>query len=211
MAERIEKKISRIIRWLDRCTLACRGESYGSALMDIECARVDFDSARDEIWNTVNKQYNPKRGKIYFIKCIRAGIVSTVILLAVAAPLSLMEDKFSVLATTSSLEWVNSDEKVLLNNLREQLSNANSGWASDLTDSSAAIYFEESDTDINIAQNAPFTNKLEQKVLSNNSITDGQSPKNDKTSIINETQIFTLIKIGENALMNKPSAVTVER
>ena len=211
MAERIEKKISRIIRWLDRCTLACRGESYGSALMDIECARVDFDSARDEIWNTVNKQYNPKHGKVYFIKCMRTAIASTAILLAIAAPLSFIEEKFSSIATTSSLEWVNSDEKVLLENLRGQLSNANSGWALDLTDSPAAIYSEESDTDIKIAQMTSFTNKPEQKVLSGNNITNEKPVKNDKTSIINETQIFTLLKIGENALMNKPSAVTVER
>ena len=211
MAEKIEKKITRVMRWLERCTQACRGESYGSALMDIECARVDFDSARDEIWNVVHEQYNPKNGKIYFIKFMRTALVSAAILLAVAAPISFIEDKFSAIATTSSLEWVNADEKVLLDNLREQLSNANSGWTPDLMDSPAAIYLEESETDIKVAENTSFPDKPEQKFSSGNSITGEQRVKNDKTSIINETQIFTLIKIGENALMNKPSAVTVER
>jgi hypothetical protein len=211
MAEKIEKKISRAMRWLERCTLACRGESYGNALMDIECARVDFDSAREEIWNTAHKQYNPVSGKIYLIKIFRTAMASAVILLSTAAPLSFVENRFSVIATDSSLEWVNSDEKVLLKNLREQLSNANSGWGSDLTDSPVILYSEAPNNEIKSTQKSSLPGKSEKVAISGNNFTDEQPFRNGKTGTKNETHIFTLLKIGENALKNKPSAVIVER
>jgi hypothetical protein len=179
--------------------------------MDIECARVDFDSARDEIWSIAHKQYNPTSGKIYFIKFFRTAVASAAILLSVAAPLSIVENTFSVIATNSSLEWVNSDEKILLKNLREQLSNANSGWVSDLTDSPVTIYSETPKNELKRPQKGSLPSKSEQMVFAGHNFTDELSYKNGKTGIKNETQIFTLLKIGENALKNKPSAVTVER
>jgi hypothetical protein len=195
MADKIEKKISRVVKWLERCTLACRSKSFGSALMDIECARVDFDSARDEIWNTVNEKHNPASRKIYFFKFFRTAITSAVILLSVAAPLSFLENTFPAIATSSSLEWVNSDEKALLMNLWEQLSNANSGWISDLTDSPAVTY-EESDskTEINRAQRNSLQAKSE-TILADRNLGVERS-LNNKSDIINEAQIYTLLRIG---------------
>jgi hypothetical protein len=212
MAEKIEKKISRIMRWLERCALACRGESYGSALMDIECARVDFDSARNEIWNTVQNQYNPVSKKIYFKKFFRTVIASAAILLSAAAPLSFLENTFSAITTNNSLEWVNSDEKALLKNIREQLSNANSGWITDLTDIPVVIYSESSSKlEVNSVQNSSLPDKPKQMALANHNFVDEKPLKNSKTDIKNEAKIFSLIKIGENALRGKPSAVIVER
>jgi len=211
MADKIEKKISRVMKWLERCILACRGKCYENALMDIECARVDFDYARDEIWNTVNEQYNPTSRKIYFFKFFRTAITSAVILLSVAAPLSFMENNFPAVATSSSLEWVNSDEKALLTNLRKQLSNANSGWISDLTDSPVVTKLESDPVpEVNKAERSPLPAKPERIVTANNNLA-VEKQLNSKTDIINETQIFTLLKIGENALKNNPSAVIVER
>ena len=210
MTDIVEKKISRVMRWLERCTLACRGESYGSALMDIECAKVDFDSAREEICNKLYKQYNPASRKYYFLKFIRTAVASAVILLAVAAPISLIENSFSAIAPNSSLEWVNSDEKTLLRNLREQLSNANVGWVSDLTDSPADIYSESATPDeIKRAQKS-LPGKPEQ-VSAGKSFVAEQPTKSGKAGTKNETQIYTLLKIGENALKDKPSVVIVER
>ncbi|MCL2767423.1 MAG: hypothetical protein FWE49_01635 [Synergistaceae bacterium] len=203
MAEKIEKKISRVMRWLERCASACRGESYGNALMDIECARVDFDSARDEIWNTVNKRYNNKASvRGYFVRLFRTIATAAVILLSAAAPLSYVENTYSAM-TTNSLEWVNSDEKALLKNLREQLSNANSGWVSDITDLPAETYLEAPKTEIKRTSNT-YAGK-EQISASRNDV------QKVNTDMKNEAQIFTLLKIGENALKGKPSAVTVER
>ncbi|MCL1874718.1 MAG: hypothetical protein FWF87_00500 [Synergistaceae bacterium] len=171
--------------------------------MDIECARVDFNSAREEIYNKLNKQYNPVSKKYCFFKFIRTAIASTVILLSIAAPISFMETTFSAIATNSSLEWVNSDEKTLLRNLREQLSNANVGWVSDLTDSPVIDYSDSPKDEI----------KREQKgqTSAGKNITEEKPLKNSRADIRSETQIFTLLKIGENALKNKPSAVIVER
>ena len=209
MAEIIEKKISRVMKWLERCTLACRGKCYGAALMDIECARVDFDSARDEIWHAAQEQFIPTSRKIYFIRFFRTAITTAVILLSVAAPLSFVENTFSAIATNGSLEWVTSDEKTLLLNLREQLSNANSGWTSDLTDSPAIIYSEsDSGTKVAKTETNPLPVKSERIVPAG---TNEKSINNGKTDIINEAQIFTLLKIGENALKKNPSAVIVER
>lgn len=210
MADKVEKKIHRVMRWLERCTLAYRGESYGSALMDIECARVDFDSARDEIYDKLNKQYNPASRKHYFVKFIRTAMASAAILLSVAAPISFMENTFSAVDAKSSLEWVNSDEKALLRNLREQLSNANSGWVSDLTDSSVIAYSEETEDEINGEQKSSFPSKPEQISAGKNYVIE-QPIRNSRTIVKNETQIFTLLKIGENALKDNPSAVIVER
>ena len=201
MAEKIEKKISRVMRWLERCALACQGKSYGSALMDMECARVDFDSARDEIWNAANKQYGPKSGNFYFMKFFRTAVITTVILLSTAAPVSFIENTFAV-AATDSLEWVSPDEKALLISLRERLSNANSGWVSDIADSSVEIYSDAPKPDAKEIRRAP-SGRAEQNLA-------GRSDE-QPSNVINETQIFTLIRIGENALRGKSSAVMIER
>jgi len=209
MAEKIEKKISRVMRWLERCNLACRGESYGNALMDIECARVDFDSARDEIWDAVHKQYNPKSRKIYLMKFFRTAIATAAILLAAAAPISFIEKSFSAIATSNSLEWVNSDEKALLKNLRERLSDANAGWESDITDSSVIAYSDEPKAETRKNQKNSY-GRPGQVVLAVNNFAEERPLKSGKTAR-NEAQIFTLLKIGENALKNEPSVVIVER
>ena len=208
MAEKIEKKISRVMRWLDRCVLSCRNESYGSALMDIECARVDFDSARDEIWNVAHKQYNPASGKTNFMKFFRAVFVAAVILLSAAAPLSFMENAFSA-AETNSFEWVTPDEKALLKSLRERLSisGENSAWVSDFMDSPAEarpdIFKAETGRTVDSSPRKP------EQVLAGRDFAEEQP--NGKSYTKNEVQIFTLLKIGENALRNKPSAVIIER
>ena len=212
MAEKIERKVSRVMRWLERCALSCRGKSYESALMDIECARVDFDSARDEIWNAVNKQYNPASGKNSFMKYFRTVAVAAVILLSVAAPLSFMENANSLVAAGNSLEWIDPDEKALLINLRERLSNANSGWISDITDKSVEDYSEIA-LNADIKRTKDSSTGKEQVLASRNSV-DNQvlkSGETNKKNIKNETQIFTLLKIGEKALKGKPTAVVVER
>ena len=212
MAEKIERKISRVMRWLERCTLSCRGESYGSALMDIECARVDFDSARDEIWNAAHKKYNPVSRKNSFVKFFRTVGVAAVILLSVAAPISLVENTYSLAAGESSLEWVNPDEKALLINLRERLSNANSGWVGDITDKP-----DEDDPEIALKadiKRVKDSSTGKEQVLASRNSANGQVLKGGGTNtnnIKNETQIFALLKIGENALKGKPSAVVVER
>jgi len=210
MAEKIEKKLSRVMRWLERCTLSCRGKSYGSALMDIECARVDFDSAREEILDTLHKQYNSESRKFCFTKLFSTIAASAVILLSIAAPLSFTESTFSAIVTGSSLEWVNSDEKALLVNLRKQLSNANIGWSSDFTDQSDLTFSATPPSDIKSEQEGKFSGKPE-LVLAENKFVNTRALTNGRANIKNETRIFTLLKIGENALKNKPSEVIVER
>jgi len=212
MAEKIEKKISRVMRWLERCALSCRGKSYGSALMDIECARVDFDSARDEIWNTVNKQYNPAKGKIRFVKFFRTVVTTAVILLSAAAPLSFIESTYSLAAGGISLEWVDPDEKALLKNLRERLSSANTGWVTDITDIPADGYSESTlKNDIKRTKDSSIG---KEQILASRNLADGQLSKSGEVNIKNiknEAQIFALLKIGENALKGKTSAVVIER
>ncbi|MCL1941722.1 MAG: hypothetical protein FWG09_07250, partial [Synergistaceae bacterium] len=201
MAEKIEKKISRVMRWLERCALSCRGESYGSALMDIECARVDFDSARDEIWSAANEQYNPSRGKHRFMKLFRAAGMAAVILLSAAAPLSFVEHTYTAVTTGSSLEWVNPDEKLLLSNLRERLSSANSGIISDVTDSLMTDLPALAPTPA-VAEIYPDAPAAE--AASSRSVTSGgrervlagraeERPAKNAGNIKNEKQIFTLL------------------
>lgn len=122
--EGTDKKILRAIKWLERCVSACRAGSSESALMDIECARVDLDRAREDIWQTNGKKYAPKSsawegGKVAF--------AAALFLLFTAAPISIVEP------ISFYLEWVTPDEKMLLANLRLRFADANEASVEDVS------------------------------------------------------------------------------
>ena len=125
--ERLEKRLKRVQRWIDRCVEACRCKAWTSALAELECARAELDSASREIWEIAegSKTENrsawslPAKGTLVHVLAVTAFI-----LLLAGAPTS--TESFSpsrqvALEPGPLVEWVTADEKVLLDNLRKSL------------------------------------------------------------------------------------------
>lgn len=194
LIEKTEKKISRIIKWLERCAVACRSGSCDSALMDIECARVDFDKARDEIWAASQKKYAPS------VSNHRVGAVAftaVLVLFFTAAPLSVLEKEYKNVEA-NLIEWVTPDEKMLLANLRVRFTEANLTSGGTLTQTDPPTKEERRRTQ---QQNA-----LRPSVDSS-SLAQSQEERAKKDDL----RIFNLVKTGERALRNEQIMVKIEK
>ncbi|HCU38309.1 MAG TPA: hypothetical protein DGT21_23670, partial [Armatimonadetes bacterium] len=53
--ERLEKRLMRVQRWIDRCMEGCRCKAWNSAIAELECARAELDSASREIWEEASE------------------------------------------------------------------------------------------------------------------------------------------------------------
>jgi hypothetical protein len=124
----LEKRLMRVQRWVDRCMEACRCNAWNSAIAELECARAELDSASREIWEAASETQNRMQPRwLYGSKAVLLHVVPVAILILFLAvgPTS-MESFFSptplAIETSPSVEWVTADEKVLLENLRKNLS-----------------------------------------------------------------------------------------
>ena len=134
--ERLEKRLKRVQRWIDRCVEACRCKAWTSALAELECARAELDSASREIWEIAegSKAENssawslPPGGTLVHVLAVAAFI-----LLLAGAPTSTESFNPSrpvALEPGPLVEWVTADEKVLLDNLRKSLAGGTAASAS---------------------------------------------------------------------------------
>jgi len=125
--ERLEKRLKRVQRWIDRCVEACRCKAWNSALAELECARAELDSASREIWEIAEGSTTENRNG--WNPLPRASLapvfaVTLFILLLAGAPTS--TESFNPSRPVASepgplVEWVTADEKALLDNLRKSL------------------------------------------------------------------------------------------
>lgn len=124
----MEKRLMRVQRWIDRCMEACRCKAWNSAIAELECARAELDSASREIWEEASEtQIRMQPRWLYGSKTVLLHVVpvSILILFLAVGPTS-MESFLSptslAIEPSPSVEWVTADEKVLLENLRKNLS-----------------------------------------------------------------------------------------
>jgi hypothetical protein len=196
----MEKKIARIVRWLDRCSKACSAKSWQSALLDMECAKAELDEARSELWARAegSSQASPVIRKVGRISL--AAALSLFLVLSVAGPLSVQTARETVsVASGPSLEWVSTDEKALLSALRRSLSDANMARLS-------TEQGEEPPARESVASPAvrPADNRR------NLSVRQGRKNGNlqiDSSSGREFDTIINLVQIGQKALRERESAI----
>ncbi|MDR3264473.1 MAG: hypothetical protein LBT15_00535 [Synergistaceae bacterium] len=115
MRFRMERRIAGIVRWLERCLKACKTGTMESALLDVECARADLESLRNEVWTALERGGAVKARATW---PLRAALVAFAVVLATATPLSRLQEEYVRPEPTATLEWVTPDEKALLGSLR---------------------------------------------------------------------------------------------
>lgn len=124
----MEKRLKRVQRWVDRCMEACRCKAWNSAIAELECARAELDSASREIWEAAAEtEIRMQPRWLHGSKAVLLHVVPVAILfLFLAVGPTSIESFFSPNPLASepspSVEWVTADEKVLLENLRKNLS-----------------------------------------------------------------------------------------
>ncbi len=125
----MEKKISAVQRWLDRCLVACRSRSWESALSDMECAAAELENARRSLWSVVDQAPQRPRGRV--TRSVGTVLAATIFVLMAALPLSTSDPiRFERRGLAwqdqeALLELVTLDEQNLLRALRKNLSGAN--------------------------------------------------------------------------------------
>lgn len=181
-----EKKVLRVIRWLERCAAACRAGCSESAIMDMECARADFDNAREALWEANGRKYAQCASSRTWTKVV---FTAAVILLFAAAPVS-MQEVVAANNEAAFLEWVTPDEKILLSKLRSRFVESNLADIRTLKDREAppAISAER-------VQKAEIPGTQEKK----------------EQNKIDDAKMLYLIKTGERALRNDQVVVKVEK
>lgn len=124
----MEKRLKRVQRWIDRCVEACKCKAWNSAIAELECARAELDSASREIWQAAAEtETRPETRWLRSSKGVLLHVVPiSMIILLLAVGSTSMESfspqRFAAPQPRPSVEWVTADEKVLLDHLRESLS-----------------------------------------------------------------------------------------
>ncbi len=127
----MEKRFRRVQRWLERCIEACRKEKWSNAVADVECARAELETAKDELWSLVSEARAAEK-EVYAGRMLplplRSAFLAVVVVMAAAIPLSTgtVPVALEQVENKVSLEWVTRDEKRLLTSLRQNLSDMNS-------------------------------------------------------------------------------------
>lgn len=127
-AGHVEKKLSRIDRWLKRCAAACRCGSWSSALMEIECMEAETKGFREELWDIAEREAEgrvrrPLRKKLF--TSLRVAVLASVMVVAIGIPLSMDQDAPFRGFSGSSVAVLTSTESDILAALRASLSSRN--------------------------------------------------------------------------------------
>jgi hypothetical protein len=127
----MEKRFRRVQRWLERCIEACRKEKWSNAVADVECARAELETAKDELWLLVSEARAAEKAgyaERMLPLSLRSAFLAVVVVMAAAFPLSTgtVPVALEQVENKVSLEWVTRDEKRLLTSLRQNLSDMNS-------------------------------------------------------------------------------------
>lgn len=210
----MEKKFRRVQRWLERCIEACRKEKWSNAVADVECARAELETARDELWSLVSEgRAAEKAGYVEKILplSLRSAFLAVVVVMAAAFPLSTgtVPVALEQVENKVSLEWVTQDEKRLLTSLRQNLSDMNSA--------------RNTDGDVTRAETTETAGEPGQQVAKTSSTSaalhaggGGQTRRQDlpgqssgrKEEDVTIDEILSLYEIGQRALRSE--SITIE-
>jgi hypothetical protein len=125
----MEKRVAGIIRWLERCLKAYKAGAVESALMDVECARADIESLREDLWAKIELRHSdhfflaplaPRARRLSVLRPLAAFLWAFGMTLAAATPLSQDRRANETQEGRFTLEWVTPDEMELLGNIRKR-------------------------------------------------------------------------------------------
>jgi hypothetical protein len=204
----VEKRITGIVRWLERCLKAYRTGALESALMDAECARADIELLRDDVWKKLERQYaaKPRKGSVclWLRLPTKVAFLAMVVVLAAATPVALFENApqrertFREGQNSLTLEWVTPDEQTLLSNLRKHLSDANSF-------ASIQRAGETIEKPV-VASKTPSPEPTAQAIQAIQ-----ETPEVAELQKIPYDRILSLVQTGEKAMKQQASIITIER
>jgi len=203
--ERLEKRLKRIQRWVDRCIEACRCKAWTSAIAELECARAELETASREIWEAVAEgEPLPCKNRTPFPRTafLHALPVTVIVLLLAVGPTSIESfnpARPTVAENAPSVEWVTPDEKALLENFRKSLS---AGTAAGVPGSKSLEAGYAYPVGKKARKGSP-AEALEKDVAA-----EGASPKG--TVPIAAEDLLSLIQVGQRALRPEAESVRIE-
>ncbi len=211
----MDKQIRKVQKWLERCLIACRSGSWENALAEMECANAEMEMARKELWSIVENQEKNDRARFcnLLANATRAGVLALLIIFASAMPLSRL-NMSSVLPEIGRdnhiVEFINDEEEVLLQALRNSLSE-NGFRESTFTDQGQSTIIRQADMDPGSEKEkgnalSPSGAVTSPAVTANN----GETVKPPEQSLTLES-LIALVQIGEEALRESEPAIKIQR
>ena len=216
----IDKKISRMERWLKRCAASCGCGAWSSALMDVECLQAEARAFREELWAAVENE-KPCRADIPLWKNIlsAAKAVSLALFFVMAAdfPLSIDQEKphNAFMLGSGSIALLTSTEGEIINGLREALCKGNRGRVVLTVDipqeQPAQPAMMTGTASAKERRASPAVADRVQEISAPVSVvkkTDGAAQQAEPAELSAE-EVVSLIQIGQRALITSDSAIKI--
>jgi hypothetical protein len=204
--ERLEKRLKRIQRWVDRCIEACRCKAWTSAIAELECARAELETASREIWEAAAEgEPMPCKNRTPFPRTafLHALPVTVIVLLLAVGPTSIESfnpARPTVAENAPSVEWVTPDEKALLENFRKSLSAGSAAGVPGPKSIEAAGYAYPAGKK---ARRGSPAEALDRDAASGGASSKGAVP-------IAAEDLLSLIQVGQRALRTEAESVRIE-
>ncbi|MDR1651975.1 MAG: hypothetical protein LBR87_09330 [Synergistaceae bacterium] len=209
----VDRRLSRIERWLKRAAAACRCGSWSDALMEIECLEAETKSCREELWKAAEHESARDAGRAgpYLERAVKVLALASAMVLTAVIPLSTEAERSaaSFAVPGESLALLSSVESDIINALRESLSDANRGRVLLTVElpqetpepqklrGAAAAAERKTQTEVSAQQDAPRGTEAVPEVPG----TAGRRPSVD--------EVISLIQVGQRALRMPEPAVRV--
>lgn len=206
----MEKKIRKVQKWLERCVLACRSGSWENALAEMECANAELEMARKDLWARVSEEgMHGKKGVItLFPDLVLAGGLALLLVLFTAVPVSRLHISAFIPSTDDrdlKVEFVNSEEEVILQALRRSLSE-NGFRETVFTDSRQSDMSGRSEM---TRDGMEEVHAVPDPVSSVKVVAQMPVNKNEQTDLDME-RLITLVQVGEKALRESGPAIEIQ-
>ena len=225
----MEKKLTRVQKWLERCAKACSAGSWRSALLDVECAKAELEEVRGEIWSRAEEKVSKRSAENVWLHLAKVSCLSLVLLFALSAPIAtpvVSMRPVHISDATSSfpepvLEWVTGDEQAVLAALRKSMSDANREWIA-AKERGKKITEEESLSDARFASILPFAEPSAGRGAEKEKTSPRRNLSGQDSAIIEERpsrrssttgeldSIIHLVQIGQRALRGKESPIEIQ-
>ena len=188
--EKVDKKITGIIHWLERLNKSYSEGALENALMDAECAKADLEVLRRDVWNRVQpKNYVPRFSFVDFLmSCLRTTSLTILIVLLAVVPIS--KDVKANVVELNQLETLETLEK---NITPKSIKNTPK-----IPVKHKKIAQTEQNSIKKITRNSTLKNPEKTLQLAQKS-----EQKNEKQKSVPYDKVFSLIQTGERALRNE--------
>ncbi len=203
--QKVDKRITGIIRWLERLRNSYSSGAMENALMDAECARADLEVLRRDVWQRVQplKHANPEFNPAYFLaSCLRVISLAALIILLAVVPIS--RDVVTNLVPADNSQVAAEPEPAKI---------------SQVSQVSQVKHEHETFRKITPAKSNsnPSSSSRRKKVLAKTQVNNAKSESNAKsdakktttsqTNQLGYDKVFSLIQTGERALRNESYVV----